>query len=61
MVAVTFRPDGRELAVSTLNAQISFWDVQSAAQTSTIEGRPDLGYSRKDTDKITAKTSAAGK
>uniref|UniRef100_A0A0B7A3F6 Small-subunit processome Utp12 domain-containing protein n=1 Tax=Arion vulgaris TaxID=1028688 RepID=A0A0B7A3F6_9EUPU len=61
VLALTFRPDGRELAVATLNAHITFWDTNTAQQKGTVEGRPDLGYSRKETDKISAKTSAEGK
>lgn len=61
VLAVRFRPDGNELAVSTLDSQISFWDPANVVQTHSIEGRHDLGYSRKEGDKITAKKSAAGK
>ncbi|KAG8513714.1 Periodic tryptophan protein 2, partial [Galemys pyrenaicus] len=60
-LAVTFRPDGAELAVATLNAQITFWDPESAVQTGSIEGRHDLKAGRKELDKITAKHSAKGK
>ncbi|XP_074651858.1 periodic tryptophan protein 2 homolog [Tubulanus polymorphus] len=59
--ALAYRPDGKEIAVGTLDAQISFWDVQNGTQTGSIEGRHDLGYTRKDTDKITAKTSSVNK
>ena len=61
MVSLTYRPDGKQLAVACLNAQISVWDTQSATQISTIEGRHDLGYTRKENEKITAKKAAAGK
>ncbi|XP_052797070.1 periodic tryptophan protein 2 homolog [Mya arenaria] len=61
VLSVTFRPDGGELAVSSLNAQISFWDPQLAKQVGSIEGRHDIGYSRKEQEKITAKKSAFGK
>ncbi|XP_012586613.1 PREDICTED: periodic tryptophan protein 2 homolog [Condylura cristata] len=60
-LAVTFRPDGAELAVATLNAQITFWDPENAAQTGSIEGRHDLKAGRKELDKITAKRSAKGR
>ena len=43
VLAVAFRPDGKELAVSTLNAEISFWDVGSAAQTGSVECRYEVG------------------
>ncbi|XP_005103088.1 periodic tryptophan protein 2 homolog [Aplysia californica] len=61
VLALTFRPDGKEFAVATLNAHVTFWDTVSAQQKGTIEGRHDLGYSRKDADKVSAKTSAEGK
>ncbi|CAL1543305.1 unnamed protein product [Lymnaea stagnalis] len=61
VMTLTFRPDGKELAVGTLNAHITFWDSSSAQQKGTIEGRHDLGYYRKETDKISGKTSAEGK
>ncbi|VTJ77688.1 Hypothetical predicted protein [Marmota monax] len=60
-LAVTFRPDGAELAVATLNSQITFWDPENAIQTGSIEGRHDLKTGRKELDKITAKHSAKGK
>ncbi|KAL4230154.1 U3 snoRNP protein [Mactra antiquata] len=61
VLAVSFRPDGGELAVSTLNAQISFWDPVYATQVGSIEGRHDVGYTRKENERITAKTSSFGK
>lgn len=60
-LAVTYRPDGQELAVATLNGEISFWSPQSAAQTGSVSGRHDLESGRKETDKITAKQAAKGK
>ena len=61
MLALAYRPDGEQLAVACLSAQISFWTVRHCTQTGSIEGRHDLGYARKDADKITGKTSAAAK
>ncbi len=61
VLAVAFRPDGKELAVSSLDATITLWDPDTGTQLGSIEGRHDVGYSRKETDKITAKKSAAGK
>ncbi|XP_045396739.1 periodic tryptophan protein 2 homolog isoform X1 [Lemur catta] len=60
-LAVSFRPDGAELAVATLNSQITFWDPENAVQTGSIEGRHDLKTGRKELDKVTAKHSAKGK
>ena len=58
---MSFRPDGKQVAVSSLDAQISFWDVQTMEQMGSIEGRHDLGYTRKEIDKITAKKSSFAK
>ncbi|KAL2102294.1 hypothetical protein ACEWY4_001462 [Coilia grayii] len=60
-LAVAYRPDGQELAVATLDGEISFWNPQTGAQMGSIAGRHDLQMGRKDTDKITAKQSAKGK
>ncbi|POW07197.1 hypothetical protein PSTT_08455, partial [Puccinia striiformis] len=37
-----FRPDGAEIAVSTLDGQIAFFDIEEAKQKSLIEGRKDI-------------------
>ncbi|XP_023282855.1 periodic tryptophan protein 2 homolog [Seriola lalandi dorsalis] len=60
-LSVTYRPDGQELAVATLNGEISFWNPHTATQTGSVAGRHDLEMGRKETDKITAKQSAKGK
>ncbi|KAM8904797.1 PWP2 small subunit processome component [Spinachia spinachia] len=57
-LSVTYRPDGQELAVATLNGEISFWNVDAATQTGSVVGRHDLETGRKETDKISAKQSA---
>uniref|UniRef100_A0A3Q3VL60 Small-subunit processome Utp12 domain-containing protein n=1 Tax=Mola mola TaxID=94237 RepID=A0A3Q3VL60_MOLML len=59
-LAVTYRPDGQELAVATLNGEISFWSPHTATQTGSVAGRHDLETGRKETDKITAKQLAKG-
>ncbi|XP_030059627.1 periodic tryptophan protein 2 homolog [Microcaecilia unicolor] len=61
VLAVTFRPDGRELAVCTLDGQITFWDPEIASQTGSIEGRHDIQMGRRELDKITAKQAAKGR
>ncbi|ESO11264.1 hypothetical protein HELRODRAFT_91552, partial [Helobdella robusta] len=60
-LSLSFRPDGQEVAVTTLDGQISFWDMKTTNQVHSIEGRFDMGYSRKESDKITAKKSSFGK
>ena len=58
VVTHSFRPDGKELAVATLDGQISFWDVVNSAQTGSIEGRNDLHVGRRVTDRASAKKIA---
>uniref|UniRef100_A0A673IUQ0 Periodic tryptophan protein 2 homolog n=1 Tax=Sinocyclocheilus rhinocerous TaxID=307959 RepID=A0A673IUQ0_9TELE len=60
-LAVTYRPDGQELAVASLDGEITFWTPQTGGQTGSIAGRHDLQMGRKETEKITAKQSAKGK
>ncbi|XP_013200254.1 periodic tryptophan protein 2 homolog [Amyelois transitella] len=52
---VVFRPDGEEIAVSTLDGNISFFNTTTCEQTSSIEGRNDLGSGKADTDLVSAK------
>uniref|UniRef100_A0A8C2AFH9 PWP2 small subunit processome component n=1 Tax=Cyprinus carpio TaxID=7962 RepID=A0A8C2AFH9_CYPCA len=56
-LAVTYRPDGQELAVASLDGEITFWNPQTGGQTGSISGRHDLQMGRKETVKITAKQS----
>jgi len=55
------RPDGQQIAVSTVDAQILFFHPQSGQQMASIEGKFDLGYARKETDKVTGKKLTFGR
>ncbi|XP_016929425.3 periodic tryptophan protein 2 homolog [Drosophila suzukii] len=55
---VTFSPSGEEIAVATLSGNITIFDIKSAGQVTTIEGRNDLSGGRLETDIITAKKNA---
>ena len=64
VLAVCFRPDGKVIACSTLNAQIVFININEVDQQAvvgSIECKLDIGYSRKETDKVTAKKLQFGK
>ncbi|KAG6817113.1 hypothetical protein H0H87_012634 [Tephrocybe sp. NHM501043] len=61
VLALTFRPDGNELAASTLDGQITFFDVQESKQTNVIDGRKDVSGGRKADDRISAANSSSGK
>lgn len=58
---VTYKPNGEEVAVATLDGQISFFNCRTAVQIGSIEGRNDLGSGRCNTDLITAKQNLKGK
>lgn len=58
---MAYRPNGEEVAVSTLDGQITFFYCKTSQQIGSIEGRNDLGSGRSDTDLITAKKSLQGK
>ena len=60
VVCAIFRPDGEELAVSSLDGQLSFWNVANAVQTGSIEGRHDLEVGRREGDRVTAKKLTGG-
>lgn len=60
-LCVAYKPDGKEVAVSTLNGLISIFDTSSGYQLRSIEGRNDLGSGRSLTDQITAKKNLDAK
>ncbi|UJR09168.1 hypothetical protein I4U23_013416 [Adineta vaga] len=60
-LSCAFRPDGQQIAVSTVDAQILFFHPDSGQQTASIEGKNDLGYARKETDKVTGKKLTFGR
>ena len=60
VVCTVFRPDGEELTVSSLDGQLSFWNVANSVQTGSIEGRHDLEVGRRESDKVTAKKLTGG-
>lgn len=59
-LALAFRPDGREIAVSTLDGQITFFDVQAGKQTNVINGRKDISGGRKLGDRVSAANNSSG-
>ena len=60
-LALAFRPDGQEVAVSTLDGQIIFWNLRDAMQRTMIEGRKDISGGRKAEDRVTAANNSSGK
>ena len=50
--ALAFKPDGQQVAVATMNGQITFFNPTTGQQMGGIEGRGDLAVGRQDTDLI---------
>ncbi|OLL21793.1 Periodic tryptophan protein 2 [Neolecta irregularis DAH-3] len=61
VLAIAVRPDGKIIAVATLDGQLSFWDINNGVQVGLIDGRKDISGGRKLGDKITSYTSAGSK
>lgn len=61
VLALVFRPDGKELAASSLDGQIIFLDVSQGKQTNLIEGRKDIAGGRKADDRQAASNSSSSK
>ncbi|KAK1928495.1 Periodic tryptophan protein 2 [Phytophthora citrophthora] len=61
VLAVAFRPDGKQLASTTLNGAINIWDVKDGEQVGTIDGKRDIAGGRKEGDHITAANNQLSK
>ena len=61
VLSLAFRPDGVELAASTLDGQITFFDVRSGKQLNVIDGRKDISGGRKVSDRVAAANSSSTK
>lgn len=51
---VAFRPDSLQIAISTLNGQLTFWTVSDAEQVGGLDGRRDVSGGRRITDRRVA-------
>lgn len=51
---IAFRPDSLQIAISTLDGQLTFWSVSEATQVSGVDGRRDVSGGRRITDRRTA-------
>ena len=58
---VAFRPDSKQVAVSTLDGQLTFWSVSEASQEAGVDGRRDISGGRKVSDRRTAANVAGTK
>ncbi|KAJ5919972.1 hypothetical protein N7454_009807 [Penicillium verhagenii] len=61
VLSVAFRPDGQQVAASTLDGQLSFWSVDDAVQQGGVDGRHDVSGGRKVSDRTTAANAAGTK
>jgi periodic tryptophan protein 2 len=61
VLCVAFRPDSKQIAVTTLDGQLTFWDVQDAAQQNGVDARRDVSGGRKMSDRRTAANVAGTK
>jgi len=58
---VAFRPDSKQVAVSTLDGSLTFWSVSEASQQGGLDARRDVSGGRKLTDRRTAANAAGTK
>ncbi|KAK3939540.1 WD40-repeat-containing domain protein [Diplogelasinospora grovesii] len=58
---IAFRPDSLQIAISTLDGQLSFWAVSEAEQVAGLDGRHDVSGGRKIGDRRTAANVAGTK
>jgi periodic tryptophan protein 2 len=58
---VAVRPDSQQVAVSTLDGQITFWSISDAHQVAGLDGRRDVSGGRKVTDRRTAANASGTK
>jgi periodic tryptophan protein 2 len=61
VLALAFRPDGKEVCTCATNGNIYFWDVDSGEQLGFIEGKRDISGGRFTTDARTADNSTRSK
>ncbi|KAJ5586229.1 hypothetical protein N7450_006016 [Penicillium hetheringtonii] len=61
VLSVAFRPDGKQVSASTLDGQLSFWNVDDAVQEGNVDGRRDVSGGRKISDRTTAANAAGTK
>ncbi|CDK27732.1 unnamed protein product [Kuraishia capsulata CBS 1993] len=60
-LALAVRPDSKQVAASTLEGQVSFWDLESGTQVGNIDGRKDILQGRHIEDRFVSQNSSRGK
>ena len=61
VLAIAYRPDGKEVAVLTLDGQITFFNIQESKQTNIIDGQRHISGGRKLDDRVSAANSTSTK
>ncbi|CAL5095863.1 unnamed protein product [Urochloa decumbens] len=61
VLTLAYRPDGKQIACSTLDGLINFWDPSDGLLMYTIEGRRDIAGGRLMTDRRSAANTSIGK
>ncbi|KAH0292439.1 periodic tryptophan protein-like protein 2, partial [Aureobasidium melanogenum] len=61
VLCVTVRPDSKQIAVSTLDGQLTFWSLSEGTQEAGFDGRRDVSGGRKLTDRQTAANASGTK
>ena len=54
VLRVAVRPDSNQVAISTLDGQLTFWSISDASQQANVDSRRDISGGRKLTDRRTA-------
>lgn len=54
VLRVAIRPDSKQVAISTLDGQLTFWSISEASQESGVDGRRDISGGRRLTDRRAA-------
>lgn len=61
VLTVVYRPDSKQIACSTLDGHIHFWDPTDGVEVASIDGRRDIKGGRLMGDRRTAENSSSGK
>lgn len=61
VLAVAFRPDGKQLVSATLEGNLTFWDPRESILMGSIEGRRDIAGGRSVYDRRTHANTSSGR
>ncbi|PKI85088.1 U3 snoRNP protein [Malassezia vespertilionis] len=59
-LAISFRPDGKEVCASSLDGVLTFYNTQDAACNGVLDCRRDIAGGRSINDRISVRNNAAG-